>query len=92
MTYTQFYKCKNTNFSAIAYTDINTRLALSLHTYIFEKRIMQNIYHPRNNTHLLRVFILFLIAFILFLRSMKFSYLCKVINNLRPSKTLLNLL
>ena len=42
---------------------------------------MQNIYHPRNNTHLMRVFIHFLIAFILFLRSMKFSYLCKVINN-----------
>ena len=30
----------------------------------------------------MRVFIHFLIAFILFLRSMKFSYLCKVINNL----------
>lgn len=64
---------------------IHTRLALSLHTYTFEKRIMQNIYHPRNNTHLLRVFILFLIAFILFLRSMKFSYLCKVINNVPPA-------
>ena len=85
MTYTQFYRCKITNFSAIAYTDIHTRLALSLHTYSFEKRIMQNIYHPRNNTHLLRVFIHFLIAFILFLRSMKFSYLCKVINNVPPA-------
>ncbi len=42
---------------------------------------MQNIYHPRFYVHLLRVFIHFLIAFILFLRSMKFSYLCKVINN-----------
>lgn len=30
----------------------------------------------------MRVFIHFLIAFILFLRSIKFSYLCKVINNL----------
>lgn len=33
----------------------------------------------------MRVFIHFLFAFILFLRSMKFSYLCKVINNVPPA-------
>lgn len=81
MTYTQFYKCKITNFSAITYTDIHTRLALNLHTYTFEKRIMQNIYHLRIYMHLLRVFIHFLKVFVSLLKIMKFSYLCKVINN-----------
>ena len=49
---------------------------------------MQNIYHPGIYTHLTKVFIHFLKAFIRFYRAfvrllkvMKFSYLCKVINN-----------
>ena len=42
---------------------------------------MQNIYHLGIYTHLLRVFIHFLKVFVSLLKIMKFSYLCKVINN-----------